>query len=329
MRALVTGGGGFLGAAIVGRLVKDGWDVRSFSRSRHARLDQLPVEQMCGDIADESAVIRAAAGCDVVFHVAAKAGVWGRYDEYFSANVVGTQNVIAACREHGIARLVYTSTPSVVHSGGDVEGVDESAPYAEKFSAPYPETKAMAEKMVLGADGSELATVALRPHLVWGPGDNHLVPRIVERQRAGALRLVGSGDKLVDSIYVDNAAEAHVLAAKRLESDGNCKGKAYFISQGEPWPIRDLINGILGAAGLPPVTRSVSPRVAFFAGAVLEGAFSMLRRSDEPRMTRFLAEQLATAHWYDISAARRDLGYEPQVSIEEGLVLLKTSFESN
>ncbi len=328
MKALVTGGGGFLGAAIVRLLVKNQYDVRSFSRSLHARLDGLPVAQICGDIADEAAVTEAAFGCDVVFHVAAKAGVWGSYEDYFRANVVGTKNVLASCRNHGINRLVYTSTPSVVHSGGDVEGVDESAPYAERFSAPYPETKAIAEKMVLEADSPELATVALRPHLVWGPGDNNLVPRIVERQRTGALRLVGRGDKLVDSIFVDNAADAHVLAAERLASDGACSGKAYFISQGEPWPIKDLINGILDAAGLPPVTRSVSPRLAFIAGAVFEGAFSVLGRKEEPRMTRFLAEQLATAHWYDISGARQDLGYSPKISIEEGLTILKASFEA-
>ena len=236
-----------------------------------------------------------------------------------------TKDVLEACRVHGIPKLVYTSTPSVVHAGGDVEGVDETAPYAEHFEAPYPRTKAEAERMVLAANGADLATVALRPHLIWGPGDNHLVPQMIARQRQGTLRLVGGGHKLVDSVYIDNAVEAHLLAAERLEPGAVCAGRAYFISQGQPVTIAELVNGILDAAGLGPVRRSISPRAAYAAGWVLEHAYRLLRLSGEPRMTRFLARQLATAHWYDISAARRDLGYEPEVSIEEGLARLRAS----
>jgi nucleoside-diphosphate-sugar epimerase len=326
MRALVTGGGGFLGQAIVRRLCQRGWQVQTLNRSHYPELEPLGVVQWRGDIADAGVVAEAAAGCDVVFHVAARAGIWGSREDFYRPNVTGTENVLAACRRHGIARLVYTSTPSVIHSGDDVEGADESLPYPEHFEAPYPETKAIAEQMVLGANQPQLATVALRPHLIWGPEDTNLVPRIVARRRAGSLRLIGDQTKLVDSTYIDNAAEAHLLAADRLAPDAACAGRAYFISQGQPLPIAELINRILDAAGLPPVEKTVAPGVAYAAGAVMETVYGFLRIKSEPRMTRFLARQLATAHWYDISAARRDLGYQPAVSIDEGMERLRAWF---
>ena len=234
MNALVTGGGGFLGGAIVRRLRARGDEVRSLSRGRYPALRRPRRQQIQGDVADAGAVDAAVAGCDVVFHVAAKAGVWGRYAEYHRANVVGTENVLAACRRHGVRRLVYTSSPSVVFDGRDMEGVDESVPYPAHYEAHYPQTKAEAERLVLAANGPDLATVALRPHLIWGPGDNHLVPRILARGRAGRLRRIGRANKLIDSIYIDNAADAHLLAADRLAPGSPVAGKAYFISNGEP-----------------------------------------------------------------------------------------------
>jgi nucleoside-diphosphate-sugar epimerase len=262
-------------------------------------------------------------GCDVVFHVAAKAGFWGPYREYFQANVVGTQNALTACRQTGVRRLVYTSSPSVVFNGSDMAGVDESVPYPLHYHAAYPETKAIAEQMVLKANGPELATVALRPHLIWGPGDPHLVPRLLDRARSRALRRIGQRDNLVDSVYIDNAADAHLLAADRLSNGSALAGRAYFITNGEPLPLWNLIDRILHAGGLPPVTRSVSPTLAYAAGLALEGVHALFRLKGEPRMTRFLARELATAHWFDISAAGRDLGYKPAVSIDEGMRRLK------
>jgi nucleoside-diphosphate-sugar epimerase len=300
-------------------LVARGDSVRSLTRSRYPWLDEFGVEQCLGDLADPDAVAKAAAGCDVVFHVAAKAGVWGRHADYFSANVTGTENVIAACRKHGVPRLVHTSTPSVVHAGGDIAGADESLPYPPHFPAPYPETKAIAEKAVLAANGPDLATVALRPHLVWGPGDPHLIPRIIARGKAGKLRRIGTRPVTVDVTYVDNAADAHILAADKLAPGSPAAGRAYFLSNGEPVELWDFINRILALAGVPPVTRSVSVWKAKLAGRVLEGVYGLFRLAGEPPMTRFVADQLSTSHWYDITAAKRDLGYEPRVSIEEGL----------
>jgi nucleoside-diphosphate-sugar epimerase len=319
MNALVTGGGGFLGGAIVRRLRERGDQVHNFSRGRYAELDALGVTQNQGDIADPIAVSRAAAGCDIVFHVAAKAGVGGRYRDYHRANVLGTANVLTACRHHGIARLVYTSSPSVVFDGRDMAGVDESIPYPMHYEAAYPRTKAIAERMILQANGASLATVSLRPHLIWGPGDNHLIPRILARARAGRLRRIGTESKLIDSVYIDNAADAHLRAADRLAPGSPIAGKVYFITQGEPLPLWDLINRILHAAGLSPVTRSIPAGPAYAAGWLLEIAYSVFRPNDEPFMTRFVARELTTAHWFDIGAAHRDLGYEPKVSLDEGL----------
>lgn len=323
----VTGGGGFLGAAIVRQLLARGDVVRAVQRSPAPALLALGAEVVACDICDLAALTGAFAGCSAVIHVAAKAGVWGRYADYYAANVVGTQNVLAACRAQKIAKLVYTSTPSVIHAGGDVEGVDESAPVATHFSTAYPATKAMAEQLVLAANCEELATVALRPHLIWGPNDAQLTARVVARARAGKLRLVGGGEKLIDSTYIDNAAAAHLLALDRVAIGAACAGRVYFITQSEPMPQKQLINGILGAAGLPPCEKSISPRLAYLVGLVLESVWFLLRRRDEPLMTRFVAQQLATAHWYDISAAQRDLGYVPQVSVAEGLRLLANEMQ--
>ncbi len=319
MKALVTGGGGFLGHAIVQQLRGRGDAVRSFSRQRYPALDALGVEQAAGDLADADAVAVAVAGCDVVFHVAAKAGVWGPAAEYERANVLGTRHVLAACRRHGVRRLVFTSSPSVVGAGHDIRGGDESLPYPRHYLAHYPRTKAQAEREILAANGTDLATVALRPHLIWGPGDHHLIPRLLARARAGQLRQVGDGSNRVDVTYIGNAAAAHLLAADRLAPGATAGGRAYFISDGEPVLLWPFINRVLAEAGLPPVRRRIPAAVAYAAGAVLEAVYGLLRRPDEPRMTRFLARQLSTSHWFDISAARRDLGYEPAVSTEEGL----------
>jgi nucleoside-diphosphate-sugar epimerase len=328
MNALVTGGGGFLGGAIVRQLVERGDRVRSFSRGDYPELAQLGVEQQHGDLADPAAVAEAVRKCDVIFHVAARAGVGGRYSDYYRANVVGTANILEACRRQGIRRLVYTSSPSAVFDGRDMEGVDESVPYPDHYDAHYPRTKAIAERLVLAANGPDLATVALRPHLIWGPGDNHLIPALLARARAGRLRRIGRDNKLIDSIYIDNAAEAHRLAADRLAVGSPIAGKVYFLSQGEPVPLWDLVNRILAAAEAPPVRGSIPAQVAYAAAWVVELLYRIVAPEAEPPMTRFVARELATAHWFNIEAARCDLGYRPGVSIDEGLRRLAESLRA-
>ncbi len=326
LSVLVTGGGGFMGGAIVRQLLDRGARVRSFSRSHYPQLDRLGVDQVGGDLVDPEAVRSAVRGMDLVFHVAAKPGVWGRYEDYFRPNVTGTENVIQACRDEKVRHLVYTSSASVVFGGCDMKGVDESVPYPEHWEAHYTRTKAQAEQMVREAGNQDLQTIVLRPHLIWGPGDNHLVPRII--QRARRLRRVGPGNNLVDTIYIDNAAHAHLLAAVQLRDRPELSGRVYFISQDEPIALWNMVDAILAAADLPPVRRSISAAAAMRIGTLMEWLYRILHLPGEPPMTRFVAQELATAHWFDIRAAKTDLGYRPQVSTSEGLRRLKTWLQS-
>ena len=330
MKILVTGGGGFLGQALCRGLVERGHEVSSFNRGHYPALDALGVRQVRGDLADRDAVLAAAKGMDAIFHNAAKAGAWGSYDSYHRANVVGTRNVLDACRTHGIGRLVYTSTPSVTHRATHpVEGLGaHEVPYGENFQAPYATTKTIAEKEALAANGADLAVVALRPRLIWGPGDQQILPRLVERAKAGRLRIVGDGDNKVDTTYIDNAAQAHFDAFEHLAPGAACAGKAYFVSNGEPWPMRELLNALLDAAGAPRVDKTLSFKAAYRIGAACELLWKALPLKGEPPMTRFLAEQLSTAHWYDMRPAQRDFGYVPRVSMQEGLRRLAESLRS-
>ena len=275
---LVTGGGGFLGGAIVRRLIERGDRVTSFSRRRYPELDALGVAQVSGDLCDKNAVFGACCNVDAVFHVAAKTGVWGPYDDYFKTNVSGTLNVIAACREQGVSRLVYTGSPSAVFDGGDMAGVDESVPYPATFHAHYPKTKALAEQYVRRASGDDLKTIILRPHLIWGPKDTALVPRILARHRH--LRRVGNGRNRVDTVYIDNAAGAHLLAADRLKESPELSGNVYFISQDDPIALWEMIDRILAAGGLPPVRKSIPFPAAWLAGAPAGGGVHPVRDSN-------------------------------------------------
>lgn len=326
--ALVTGGSGFLGRAIVKMLGECNVRVRVLCRGDYPDLVAAGCEVFRGEISDRELVFKAAENCDMVFHTAAKAGIEEPYSEYLRINYQGTLNVLDACRHHKVTRLIYTSSPSVVFSHGDICGGDESLPYPASHAAYYPQTKCMAEQAVLKANCAELATVALRPHLIWGPGDNHLGPRLVSRARAGRLKFVGDGKNIVDTVYIDNAASAHLLAAERLAPGSRVAGRAYFITNGEPMPIADITNLIIGAAGVPPVTATISPRIAWFIGLICETAYKFLKLKGEPPITRWVAGELSTSHWFNIDAARRDLGYEPVVSIEEGIRRLRSFYQS-
>lgn len=328
MKALVTGGGGFLGGAIVKALLKRGDTVRTIQRGNYPFLNKLGAEMIRGDLTKLSDINAAVKGCDVVFHVAAKAGVWGDYDDYYQANVIATKNVLEACRVNNINYLVYTSTPSVVFDGKNEAGINESVPYVKDFFNAYQKTKAEAEQLVINANSNNLKTVSLRPHLIWGPDDPHLVPRIINRAKTGRLRLVGNKNNKVDSCYIDNAAQAHLLAADCLQSSGICAGKVYFISNDEPLSMADLINKILTVANLPVVNKTISANVAYLIGSILEKTYSLLNIKNEPIMTRFVARQLSTSHWFDLTAAKQDLSYQPVVSIDEGMQSLKESLSN-
>lgn len=322
----MTGGGGFLGRAIVARLQARGDEVTVLARRPQP---DMSVKLALADLTDRLAVQQACQDQDCVFHVAAKAGLWGSWTEYYESNVLGTFNVLDGCRTARVPRLVYTSSPSVTFAGRDHCGADESLPYPGSFLNFYSETKALAEQEVLAANSPELATVALRPHLIWGPGDPHILPRLVKRARAGRLVRVGPGGNRVDITYVDNAAQAHLQAADRLEPGSPVAGKAYFLSNDEPVELWPWIDDMLGRLGAPPVRRTLPLGAAQLLGSFLEWLYRLARLPGEPPMTRFLAAQLGTSHWYNIAAARRDFGYEPEVSVAEGMERVVAAWPKN
>jgi nucleoside-diphosphate-sugar epimerase len=315
---LVTGGGGFLGESLVGRLLVAGHTVTAAGRGNYPCVEALGARTVQVDIGDADAVKRATEGMDIVFHVAARAGVWGPRAEFERSNVTGTENVLAACALHGVRKLVYTSSPSVVFDGTDHIDAAE-VPYPTRYDAHYPETKARAERMVLAANSKTFATVALRPHLIWGPRDPHLLPRLFSRARAGKMRIVGDGTNRVSITYVENAAVAHVQAADALAPGAPCAGKAYFINDPAPIVLWEWLNTLFGRLGIAPVTRKVPVGVARAAGAVAETVWSLFGLSGEPPMTRFVAAQLGTSHTYDVGPAVRDFGYTPVVEAEDAL----------
>lgn len=320
MKILVTGGGGFVGGYIVERLLARGCAVRSIGRSPQPELVAKGVEVVCGDLTDATAVSAACEGVDAVFHVAARAGVWGSWESFYGPNVIGTRNVLSACRKWQVKRLVYTSTPSVVFNGDSIRGGDESLPYGKNWLCHYAETKALAEQEALAANSEKLQVVALRPHLIFGPGDPHLLPRVVESVKAGRLRIVGDGSAKVDVSYVGNVADAHLDAFDALER-GKGAGQAYFISQGEPVDLWPWLNSILEGLGQPPLTQKIPLPLAYGIGALCEGAWKVLRRRTDPPITRFVAVELAKDHYFDIRKAQHVLGYRPRVPMNEALKL--------
>lgn len=326
--AFVTGASGFIGGKIAERLLAEGRKVRVLSRRPLPELAGLGAEVVLGDLHDRHALERGCRSAETVFHAAGRVGVWGPRSEFFRVNVDGTQNLLAACRAAGVSRLIYTSSPSVVYNGSHLRNVDESAPLCLHAPCAYPTSKAAAELAVLQANVPGLGTVALRPHLVWGPGDKNVVPRILALARAGKLKIVGAGRNKVDITPISNVVDAHLLAEGALVDGGEASppregvrsvaGRAFFITNGEPVVLWDWINGVLRGVGLPEITTHVPLPVAYTAGGVLEAWWRLTGRAGEPPMTRFAAKEMATDHWFNIAAARRDLGYHPLVSIEEG-----------
>lgn len=319
MKTLVTGGGGFLGRYIVEQLLERGDQVTVLARSEYPALATMGATLIRGDIQDVETVTAACLEMEAVFHVAARPGIWGSWASFYRPNVVGTENVIAACRIQRTPKLIFTSSPSVVFDNRPHSGSDESLPYPDQYESHYAHTKAMAEQMVVRANSPELATVSLRPHLIWGPRDPHLLPRLLDRAKSGRLVQVGDGTNRVDITYVEDAARAHLLAADKLTPESPLAGSVYFISQDEPITLWPWINELLARLDLPPVRRQIPLGMARLLGLALEIGHRVLSLSGEPRLTRFLASQLALDHYYDISAARRDFGYQPRFRMADAL----------
>ncbi len=334
---LVTGGTGFLGRRLVERLLAQGRRVAVLGRTPAPDLVARGAVFVRASLDDEAAVRSACVGVDTIFHVAARVGVWGKYEDFYRTNVLGTRALLAGARANGVARFVHTSTPSVVYNGRPLANADESLPLTTACPSPYPLTKAIAESEVLAANDDSLRTVALRPHLIWGVGDPHLVPRVLARARAGKLRIVGDGKNVVDMVHVENAVDAHLLAEQALAhaqislldpQRPAAAGRAYFITNGEPVGLWEWINDLLRALGEPPVTKHISLGAASVAGAVCETLWRVLPLKCEPPMTRFIAAELAKDHWFRLDAARRDLGYTPRITMAAGTAELVASLRT-
>ncbi|MBI4818813.1 MAG: NAD-dependent epimerase/dehydratase family protein [Deltaproteobacteria bacterium] len=321
MKVLVTGAGGFLGSHLTRALIARGDAVRTFARGDYPELVAAGAEQLRGDLERPNDVADAVRGVDAVIHVGAKVGIWGDHREFYAANVLGTKNLLDAMSRAGVPRLVFTSTPSVVYADGSIEGGDESLPYAERFLCSYPATKKEAELDCLRAQApGRLHVIALRPHLVFGPGDRQVIPRMLDSARAGKLARVGDGTNRVSVSYVENVVDAHLLALDATaQATSPALGKVYFVNEPEPVNLWQFLDRILVGFGAPRVTKAVPYSVARALGATLELAYKTVGKREEPRMTRFLAAQLGTSHWFKVGAIERDLGWKPRVSLDQGL----------
>jgi len=320
MKALVTGGGGFLGRWIVKQLLERGDSVRVLGRRDYPDLKALNVETVKCNLNDTDKISEACKGVDAVFHVASLTGIWGKPSAFFETNVIGTENIIRGCRKQGVKKLVYTSTPSVVYGTDPIRNGNENLHYPEKYLAVYPETKAIAEKTVIKANGADgLLTCSIRPHLIWGPGDTNLIPRMVDRAKKGRLMKIGDGSNKIGVVYVENAALAHLNACDRLVEGSPVPGQCYFITESEPVNCWNFIGELLEGLSCPPVKKTISTKAACRIGYIFEMIYKLFGITKEPPMTRFLALQLATDHWFDISKAITELGWESQVSVNEGM----------
>ena len=325
MKVLVTGASGFLGQATAAAVRDAGHEVRTFQRRPSG---VAGVQDVAGTMTDDAALARAVDGVEAVVHLAAKVSLAGDPADFARVNVDGTRSLLRAARAAGAARFVFVSSPSVAHTGSSLVGADAGPAEPSRARGDYARTKAAAELLALDADAPDFAVVAVRPHLVWGPGDTQLVGRIVERARAGRLPLLDSGAALIDTLYVDNAATAMVAALERVTDDG-VHGNAYVVTNGEPRPVAHLLAGICTASGVRPPQWHVPAAVARIAGSVVEAVWRVRPGEDEPPMTRFLAEQLSTAHWFDQRRTRQDLRWTPSVSIDEGLERLRVAAQAS
>ncbi len=324
IKILVTGGGGFVGLALVRRLVESGYEVASFSRAVYKEHQALGVRSIQGNICNETDIEEACKGMDAVFHVAACVGIWGDYKTFYDINVLGTYKLIEACKKNGVQKLIFTSSASVVFNGSDLINVDETIGYPRKIFSNYASTKARAEQLVLNANSDALKTISLRPHLIWGPGDTQLIPKIIRRAKSGRFRKIGSRDVLIDTVYIDNLIDAQIMALEKIENE-EVNGRAFFITNGEPVPTWDFINAILKSVELQAISKKIPKSLAWIIAWILEKMHLLFHIKQAPFITRFMIEEICTSHWFDISGAKRLLDYSPKVDFQEGIRKFRAS----
>ena len=324
----MTGTGSLLLGGLASELLRRGDEVVCLQRRPAAFMGHQNAHEVLADICDADAVALAAKGCDAIIHGAARVGVVGSQKEFYDTNVLGTENILRAAEQQSISRLVFVSTPSVAHTGASLVGAPAGRAEIGRSRSYYAESKAIAERTVLNARNSQLAVVAIRPHLVWGPGDTQLVGRIVERAKSGRLAVVGTGNALVDSTYIDNAISAHIAALDALHIGSACDGKAYVVSNGEPRTVNELMRSMCESAGVPFEPRHLSLTLGIRLGSLVERLWPLMQ-SSEPPITRFIAEQLGTAHWFDQRVVHNDLKWAPSVTLDEGFKQLTQWFASH
>lgn len=321
MKFLVTGATGFVGSAIAKALIVRGDSVVGIAR-REAKFSFPYIRKDLSELTPED--LAPFLPIDGVFHTAAKVGMWGPWSDFQKTNVDSTQRLVAIAQALKIPRFVYTSSPSVIANGKDLKNVDERQPYPEKFHANYPRSKSLAEKIVLRANSNDFKTLSLRPHLIFGPGDSNLIPTILKKALDGRLKIIGQGKNLCDFSFIEDCVNAHLLAMNALSDNSNAAGRAYFISQGDPYPLWDFINQILIANNVAPITKRVSASIALPLASLIEKVSLVLNK--EPPLTRFLVEEMSTDHYFDISAAKKELKYTPRYSVSDGI---KATFSNN
>jgi nucleoside-diphosphate-sugar epimerase len=324
VKVFITGAGGFLGGHLARELIKQGHQVTSLARGDYPKLRELGINCIKGDIQNQDLLRKAMKDHDACFHVASKVGMWGRREDFYQTNVKGTENIIEACKQNNIEILIYTSTPSVVFGDSDIENADETIDYPDRYYSFYAETKSQAEQLVLKENSDRLKTVALRPHLIFGQGDQNLIPRVVDAAKKGKLKIIGDGENKVDITFVSNAVSAHLKALENLQTSKTAAGQAYFIGQG-PVKLWDFINKILSLYNIPAIEKKISFKNAYRIGAIIDTLLKITRKYDSnPPMTRFIALQMAKNHFFNHNKAERDLNWSPSISIDEGIELLRS-----
>ena len=329
---LVTGASGMLGGDVARVLLARNWRVRVFQRGHAAVAEREGVDEVLGSITDPEDVARALDGVDDVVHLAAKVSFTGDWDEFVRVNVTGTRVLLCQAQNAGVENVVFVSSPSVAHAGVSIEGAGAEPANPDTARGNYARSKAAAELLALSMDGQrDLKVAAVRPHIVWGPGDTQLVERVADRAAAGRMPNLDHGAAMIDTTYIDNASEGIVRALERIDV---VHGRALVLTNGEPRPVGELIARMCRATGAEAPTRSIPGGVARLAGKVIETVWphlpAKLRRGDgEPPMTEFLAEQLSTAHWFDQRETRELLDWTPSVSLDEGFSRLAAYYQDH